>query len=87
MIKEIEGLRKYNVCSVPVNEEERTNNAKIEAYNQALIDVIELVKNCSIPDVSQQRELLLAWEKHSYGSEWSMHEEQIAPSIDEYLSQ
>jgi hypothetical protein len=47
----------------------------------------ELKKQCNIANVVNQRELLLAWEKHSYGSEWSMHEDQIVPSIDEYLSQ
>ena len=51
--------------------------AAIEREKQAL----------SLGDVVNRRELLLAWEKHSYGSEWSMHEDQIVPSIDEYLSQ
>jgi hypothetical protein len=43
-------------------------------------------KQLRLHNVVNQRELLLAWEKHSYGSEWSMHEDQIVPSIDEYLS-
>jgi len=46
-----------------------------------------LTEQCNIADVVNRRELLLDWEKHSYGSEWSMHEDQIVPSIDEYLSQ
>jgi hypothetical protein len=60
-------------------------NASIGIIRKTLDD--NGVKNCSIPDVVNQRELLLAWEKHSYGSEWSMHKYQIVPSIDEYLSQ
>jgi hypothetical protein len=57
-----------------------------DGYDKAINQAIQLVKNCAIPDVVNQRELLLAWEEHSYGSEWSMHEDQIVPSIDEYLS-
>lgn len=49
--------------------------------------IAELKQQCNIANVVNRRELLLAWEKHSYGSEWSMHEDQIIPSIDEYLSQ
>lgn len=47
----------------------------------------ERAKNSSMLDVASQREVLLAWEKYKYGSEWSMVEDQIVPSIDEYLNQ
>jgi len=51
MIKEIQGLIKFTDCSMPSNEKERIHKAEIAAYNQAINDTIEVVKNCSIPDV------------------------------------
>lgn len=51
MIKEIQGLRKFTDCSMPSNEKERINKAEVDAYNQAINDAIEIVKNCSIPNV------------------------------------
>lgn len=42
--------------------------------------------NCNIPLVSQQRELLLAYEQAEYGEEWWAVEDQIKPRIEEYLA-
>jgi hypothetical protein len=58
MIKEIQGLRKVTDCSMPSNEKERIHKAETNAYNQAINDVVELVKNCSIPNVVGRSEQL-----------------------------
>jgi len=42
MIEKIKELKKYDVQRVPVNESERTQNAQIQAYNQAIEDVVKL---------------------------------------------
>jgi hypothetical protein len=63
MIKDIQGLRKFTDCSMPSNEKERIHKAEIVAYNQAINDAIEIVKNCSIPDVVGQSERLKAVQK------------------------
>jgi hypothetical protein len=59
MIKEIQGLRKFTDCSMPSNEKERIHKAEIAAYNQAINDAIEVVKNCNIADVVKQSEQLV----------------------------
>ena len=59
MIKDIQGLRKFTDCSMPSNEKERIHKAEIAAYNQAINDAIEVVKNCSIPDFVRQSEQLV----------------------------
>jgi hypothetical protein len=72
MIKEIKGLIKFTDCSMPSNEKERIHKAEITAYNQAINDVIELVKNCSMPDVVGQSEQLVCKGKcdHGYNDEF-----------------
>lgn len=67
MIKEIQGLRRFTDCSMPSNENERIHKAETAAYNQAINDVIELVKNCSIPNVSGRSEQLKCYH---YDHEW-----------------
>ncbi|MFS4417173.1 hypothetical protein [Maribacter sp. 2307ULW6-5] len=48
--------------------------------------LLDIVKNCSIPDVSQQRELLIGFKKwHSdWGGKW-FSDEHEASIVDEYL--
>ena len=55
MIHKIKGLIKYTDCSMPSNEQERINKAKVEAYNQAIEDVVKLF---AIHNVVQQSEQL-----------------------------
>jgi len=44
MIKKIKGLIKYTTQSFPKNEKERIEHAKVEAYNEAINDVLDAVK-------------------------------------------
>jgi len=44
------------------------------------------LKNLRLDAVSQQRELLIAFARHEYKHEDCIVEEQIIPSIDEFLS-
>ncbi len=46
----------------------------------------KLVKNCSIPDVSQQRELLIAYHKHNTMIRNEELDKFIENYVDDYLS-
>ena len=48
--------------------------------------LMELVKNCSIPDVSQQRELLVAFMKWQQNQWLSVNAENVDNTVDTYLS-
>jgi hypothetical protein len=61
MLDKIKGLKKYTDCSMPTNENELRQKESVAGYNQAIEDVVKIF---SIYDVSQQRELLLAYHRY-----------------------
>lgn len=58
-----------------------------DSYRDLLNDTIKAVKNCSIPEVSQQRELLIAYEKQRIPiATWYCSKEVYIKKIDQFLS-
>lgn len=55
MIDKIKGLIKYTDCSMPKDKKELQERQKIAAYNQAILDVVELftIHNVSKPLVHE----------------------------------
>ena len=49
-------------------------------------DLTKEVKELSIPRVSQQRELLLAYEKSQYETTWCMSEAEATNRINDFLA-
>ena len=79
LIKELEELRDTKNYS----QSELLNTG----YRTAILDAIDLVKKLTIPIVSQQRELLVAYEKHHYTpSEWALASKQCEKEIDQFLA-
>lgn len=74
MLDKIKGLKKYTDCSMPTNENELRAKESVAGYNQAIEDVVKIF---SIYDVSQQRELLQAFQE-------KYNEENIEEDINIY---
>lgn len=59
----------------------------IKAINQKLqLEKNALEEQLTLTDVSQQRELLLAWEEQKYFDfDWAKNKERVTAKIDKYL--
>lgn len=44
MLKKIKNLKKYTDCSMPSNEKERIHKAEISVYNEAIEDILSIIK-------------------------------------------
>ena len=62
----LEYVLKFALQVIEDNELENTKNSDNWVIGEAIEEQLEQVKNCSIPDVSQQRELL-----ESFREEWN----------------
>jgi hypothetical protein len=83
MLDKIKGLKKYTDCSMPTNENELRQKESVAGYNQAIEDVVKIF---SIYDVSQQRELLIAYGEELEGRSLYLEGTTLDKFTDEYLS-
>tara|TARA_Y100000310_G_scaffold194953_1_gene194952 strand:- start:271 stop:531 length:261 start_codon:yes stop_codon:yes gene_type:complete len=67
-----------NECGVKDNDH--------QTHFNVFANAIELVKKLAIPDVSQQRELLIGYSKLILGDNYEAFEEFELKKIDEYLA-
>ena len=83
MLDKIKGLKKYTDCSMPTNENELRQKESVAGYNQAIEDVVKIF---SIYDVSQQRELLLAYEQSKCPETWWMSKNQAENEVNDFIA-
>lgn len=67
MIKQIEGLKKYTDCSMPITEKQRIEKAECTAYNQAIEDVVKLFSIHNVVGQSEQLQGFFDFYKKKFG--------------------